>query len=250
MPHGTWHDSTPNLERATWRDTLSDSAFASLNERYGKTEMSRQEVIWDLCEREHYLVKHLHTALQVYVHPLLGKDRQWINGLPTLITRLLDWLDDIFQLHSQIHSTLRQLRSSQYPVILRVAESLRPFIPRLEIYQPYVARLDEVLSMIDSLVRNETNDLGEFIRIQNSSQANISMDMSSYLRLPTKRLGEYLDTFQVSVLGAASSFDDEADDVAENATTYAEHSCRSFTDFLVVPFCNNGRECNVGGEAA
>ena len=192
--------STVNQMKSTWRDTLSQSAFASLCEKHGKTEMQRQEVIWELCESEQVLVKQLHTALQVYVHPLLGKDRTWMNGLPTVITRFLDWLDDIFQLHSQIHSALHQMRSAQYPLMTRVAETLRPFMPRLEVYQPYVARLDEVLSTIENLIRDNSSDLGEFVRIQNASPAASGMDMSSYLRLPTKRLGVYLETFEVSVL--------------------------------------------------
>lgn len=192
---------TSNYQHAnnTWRGTLSESAFASLCERYGKMEMHRQGLIWELCESEQHLVKQLQTALQVYVHPLLGKDRTWMKGLPTLITRFLDWLDDIFQLHSQIHSALHQARSTQYPVILRIAEALRPFIPRLEVYQPYVARLDEVLAMIEGLTRNGSSDFGEFIRIQDATQAAIGMDMALYLRLPTKRLGIYLETFRVGI---------------------------------------------------
>lgn len=120
-----------------------------------------------------------------------------MKGLPTVITRFLDWLDDIFQLHSQIHSALHQMRSSQYPVVMQVAETIRPFMPRLEIYQPYVARLDEVLTTIDGLMRDNSSDLAEFVSMQDANQTASGMNMAAYLRLPTKRLGVYLESFEV-----------------------------------------------------
>ena len=187
-----------NYLKSSWKKTLPSSAYMSLKERYGEQEMLRQEVIWDLCETENTFCKSLRTALKVYVHPLLGKNRTWVSGLPSNFTQLMDWLDDIYQLHAQINSSLRHARSKQYPVILKIAETLRPFVPRLEVYQPFIVRLDEIVDEISSIIEDPQNELGEFFRIQSVNNECNGLSLCSTLWLPLTRLGKFLKYFNVS----------------------------------------------------
>ncbi|KAH8109055.1 hypothetical protein DFH11DRAFT_1731320 [Phellopilus nigrolimitatus] len=205
VPDRPWQKRERDLDRVqsvsgssiktSWRKTLSHSAYVSLLERHGDTEMRRQEVIWELCETEQAFLKSLRTVLEIFVHPLLGKNRTWVIGLPSNVSRLMDWLDDIFQLHAQISSALQHTRSSQYPVVLRVSETLRTFIPRLEVYQPYIVRLDEVVNEIEMMMKDPKSELGEYFRIKSANEECANMTFSSFLWLPLTRLGRYLKHF-------------------------------------------------------
>ncbi|KAI5121536.1 hypothetical protein M0805_002596 [Coniferiporia weirii] len=205
VPDRPWQKRERDLDRiqsaggssikSSWRKMLSRSAYVSLLERHGEEEMRRQEVIWELCETEQAFLKSLRIVLKVFVHPLLLKNRTWVAGLPSNVSRLLDWLDDIFQLHAQISSALQHARSSQYPVVLRIAETLRTFVPKLEVYQPYIVRLDEVVDEIEVMMKDPKNDLGEFFRIQSASEEIAGMTFCSFLWLPLTRLGRYLKHF-------------------------------------------------------
>ena len=193
------HPISAGSAKSSWRKTLSTSAYVSLLEKYGQTEMNRQEVIWRLCESEQVFLKSLRTVLKVFVQPLLGKNRAWVAGLPSSVSRLLDWLEDIFQLHTQISSALQHARSSQYPVVLKFSETLRSFVPRLEVYQPYIVRLDEVIEIIEGMVEDEGSELGEFFKLQSGETECGGMEFSAFLWLPLTRLGRYLKYFNVSL---------------------------------------------------
>ena len=207
VPERPWQKREKDLDRvqtisgssikSSWKKTLSQSAFVSLLDRHGDVEMRRQEVIWELCETEQAFLRSLRTALRTFVNPLLGKNRAWVSGLPSNVSRLFDWLEDIFQLHAQISSALQHARSSQYPVVLRIAETFRAFVPRLEVYQPYIVRLDEVVDEIEQIMRDSTNELGEFFRVQSSGEECGGMSFSAFLWLPLTRLGRYLRYFNV-----------------------------------------------------
>ena len=187
----------PNPLR-TWRSTLPAGAFDSLSERHGTLEMRRQEIIWELCETELAFVKSLRLILRLFVQPLRHEDKSWIAGIPRDVTRLFDWFDDIMHLHSQISSALNAIRSAQYPVVIQVAETLRPFVPRLELHQPYLVRLESVTSAVEAMSKDMLSDFGEFIRIQTASPECESMNLSSFLLKPVQRLMKYPLFFKVS----------------------------------------------------
>ena len=111
--------------------------------------------------------------------------------------KLFDWLDDIVQLHTQISSALHLARSTQYPVVLHIAEHLRPFVPRLELHLPYLARLAGVTEEIDKMARDPESDFGEFIRLQSSNPECESLGLSSFLLKPVQRLMKYPLFFKV-----------------------------------------------------
>ncbi|KAG8905674.1 hypothetical protein FRB99_008447 [Tulasnella sp. 403] len=194
--HAMGHDGPtvvrePPQAPQTWKESLRPDAQRSLLEKYGALEMRRQEVIWELCATEQAFVQSLRTVLRLFVQPLLTKERKWIPGIPGDIAKLFDWLDDIVQLHSQISRTLLEVRSAQYPVVLQVAESLRSFVPCLELHQPYLVRLESVTHAIEGMVHDKSSDLGEFFRLKTALPECGSMPLTSFLLKPAQRLMKY-----------------------------------------------------------
>ncbi|KAF8583695.1 hypothetical protein K439DRAFT_1203085 [Ramaria rubella] len=183
--------TSDSLMIRTWRSTLPLGAYDSLAERHGPSEMRRQEIIWELCETELTFVKSLRLILRLFVQPLRHEDKTWITGVPRDVTRLFDWFDDIMHLHSQISSALHATRATQYPVVIQVAETLRPFVPRLELHQPYLVRLESVTSAVEGMSRDLLSDFGEFVRIQTASPECESMNLPSFLLKPVQRLMKY-----------------------------------------------------------
>ena len=191
------HILDQNPEGRTWRSTLPSSAHRSLLERYGEMEMERQEIIWEICESEEAFVKRLRVVVELFIRPLrLQNSRSWISGVPPDIARLFDWLEDIVNLHSQLFSTLRVARAGQYPLVMRIAEVLRGFVPRLEVHQPYLVRIDEVVAMIKMMTGENGDDFGEFIRIQ-EERACQGWSLETVLLEPVSRLSQYPMRFKV-----------------------------------------------------
>ncbi|KZV98920.1 hypothetical protein EXIGLDRAFT_276172 [Exidia glandulosa HHB12029] len=193
-------ESAPDFanRRRTWRSTIAHAAYDSLLERHGAQEMQRQELIWEICESEQAFVRDMRSVLRTFVQPLRTQDRRWIPGVPNAVMRLFDWLDDIVQLHSQMFSALHAARSKQYPIVTYIAETLRPFVPRLELHQPFLARLDAVSRTIDDLVDNPHNDFGEFVRMQAQLPEWSGATLTSALRRPATHFTSYPSQFQVS----------------------------------------------------
>jgi hypothetical protein len=122
----------------------------------------------------------------------------YISGVPPEIAKLFDWVEDILNLHTHLLSALRRVRETQHPVVERAAEAIRTsFVKRLEVYQPYLAKLVNVAGTIARLVADTTNDFGEFVRIQESAQECDGWSLESLLVDPVTRLGKYPAMFRV-----------------------------------------------------
>lgn len=199
VPQRTHQTKEPSEER-TWRSDLPSAAYVALLGRHGEAEMQRQEVIWQLCETEETFVDRLNTVLRLFILPLrVQNSKTWISGVPTEVARFFDWLEDIANLHSQILSMLQTTRAGQYPVVERIAESLRPFVPRLEVYQPYLVRLVDVASTIGRLMQDNESDFGAFVQIQENAQDCEGWNLERYLVEPVNRLARYPDLIRVSL---------------------------------------------------
>ncbi|GAA5862660.1 hypothetical protein JCM8547_003504 [Rhodosporidiobolus lusitaniae] len=188
--------ATPSLTQSpltgrTWRSTLTDDEFEQLSLSFGTLEMRRQEVVWELCETERSFVNGLRGVIQVFTLPLRTRSGAWIKGVPVPVSRLLDWLDDIVYLHSQISSALDSAREAQYPVIFKLAEAFLPFVARLEVHQPYLVRFESVTRSIDEMTADPDSDFGEFVRMQSSLPECGALSLSSFLLKPVQRLMKY-----------------------------------------------------------
>ena len=185
-------------EQRTWLSTISSSAYHSLLDRYGDVEIKRQQIIWDLCEAERVFVRRLQTFVRLFICPLRMKDSvTWLAGVPTEVARLFDWLEDIINLHAQISSALRAIVSEQYPIVMRIAGRVRSFVSRLEVYQPYVVRLESTTLLIKRLSGESSNDFGEFIRIQQEQDECHGWSVEAFLVEPVNRLVDYPIHFKV-----------------------------------------------------
>lgn len=182
----------------TWRSTIPDALYATLARTYSKTELRRQEVIYELYRTEESFVNGLRGVVRVFSQPLRTPQGRWIAGVPTPIARLLDWLDDIVYLHSQITSILADCRHAQGHVVQKLADVLLDFLPRLEVHQPYLIRFESVTKSIDDMLVRPDSDFGEFVRMQQALPECGSMPLSSFLLKPVQRLMKYPLFFKVS----------------------------------------------------
>ncbi|KAJ7074635.1 hypothetical protein C8F01DRAFT_1101271 [Mycena amicta] len=181
-----------------WQSTLPASVYASVVDRYGTLEIRRQETIHQLIVSEEAFVARLTTTVNLFVIPLrMQNSKQYIAGVPIEIGKLFDWLEDILHLHTQLFAALRRAQETQQPVIERVAESvLGSFTKRLEVYQPYLARLVGVAGTIARLVADNSSDFGEFVRIQESVKGCGGWTLEALLVDPVMRLGGYPAMFR------------------------------------------------------
>lgn len=183
----------------TWRSTVPDQLYTSLTRTHSKNELKRQEVIYELYRTEESFVNGLKGVVRVFSQPLRTPQGRWIAGVPTPIARLLDWLDDIVYLHSQITAILADLRNAQGHLVYRIADQLLDFIPRLEVHQPYLIRFESVTKSIDDMLIRPDSDFGEFVRMQQALPECGAMPLSSFLLKPVQRLMKYFLFFKVSI---------------------------------------------------
>lgn len=202
-----------DTEHVSWQSTIPDATYQALRARFGEVEMQRQENIWNLCESERLFVERLQIAVQTFIRPIrIQASRSWVEGVPPAVARLFDWLEDIFHLHSQIHRALnacrnasRQADNGAYGFVMTVADLMKVFVPRMEIYQGYVVRLGSVLRLVRRVVETgpsgnrlqSESAFGEFVRIQQSKE-ECQWRLERFLILPIERLVEYPAIFHVS----------------------------------------------------
>ena len=83
-------------------------------------------------------------------------------------------------------------------MILRLADALRGFIPRLEIYQPYLARVDDAKSLVDACINDPNDEFGEYIRIRECESGIQGFSLFRFLDEPIIQITGYPDLFLVS----------------------------------------------------
>ncbi|KAG8753887.1 hypothetical protein FRC12_011390 [Ceratobasidium sp. 428] len=185
----------------SWRASLEGSQFGQPEDTFDPMELERQQAIWEFHESEEAYVDNLQLALRLFVQPLRTQNqRQWISGLAPDVMRLFDWLDDITNLHHQLLSALDALRMKNQSFLIGFSDSIRPFIPLMELYQPYVVRVEEVGKHIMAMALDPDSDFGEFIRMQSALPECDQESLEDMLAKPAKRLQDYVDMFQVGFL--------------------------------------------------
>ncbi|KAK4699527.1 hypothetical protein P7C70_g6732, partial [Phenoliferia sp. Uapishka_3] len=191
--------SSPFTTR-TWRSTVPTRDYESLLAQYGRLELRRQEVIWELCETERSFVTGLRGVTRVFSVPLRTPEGAWIKGVPAPVSRLLDWLDDILAVHNRISEALQHAIETnctpRYPLVTRIADVLLPYVTQLEVHQPYLVRFETVTKSIDSMTADSTSDFGEFVRMQSRLPDCGALSLSSFLLKPVQRLMKYPLFFQ------------------------------------------------------
>lgn len=163
-------------------------------------ETLRQELIVEFHETQKAFVGRLQVFLRFFILPLrIQNTKTWISGVPSEVAHFLDWLEDIMVLHKQILSSLESACATQYPIVKRVAESIRTLIPRLEVYQPYLVKFASVMSLVDQLMQDEGSDFGEFVNIQERVPDCDGWKFGRFLAEPVNRLVKLPEFFTVRV---------------------------------------------------
>ncbi|KAJ7577970.1 hypothetical protein C8J56DRAFT_1060654 [Mycena floridula] len=187
-------EKQPGLPDGSWAAGLSHDDYTALAGRHGTLEIQRQETIWELCRSEAAFVGRVSSIVNNFILPLRVQDsKKWISGVPVDIANLLDWLEDIINLHTQILAKLEGIHTTQNLFVERVAGELRALVPRLEIYQPYLVSVDHAVSLVSQMSQDRTSDFGEFVRIQGSGGDRI---LEKLLMEPAKRLTDYRTLFR------------------------------------------------------
>ncbi|KAJ7086437.1 Dbl homology domain-containing protein [Mycena belliarum] len=199
-PDGENQEQSPTDDPGAdgWRQTLPPKTYAAIVHRCGPLEIHRQEAIHALCVTEESFVARLRNTINLFILPLRLQDSKcYISGVPSEIAKLFDWFEDILNLHMQLLSALCSVQDTQHPVVDRVAEAIRgSFVKRLEVYQPYLARLVNVAGVIARLVADLTSDFGEFVRIQEGVRECQGWTLEGLLVDPVTRLGRYPEMFR------------------------------------------------------
>ena len=169
---------------------------------------TREAVIQEIFETEENLLRLLHICMRQFVLPLrIESSRSWITGVPRNVARLLDWFDDIVNLHEQIYQSLCLARDTQSSTTDRVSESLRCFVLKAEVYQPYLIRLPDVSEEISLLMAGSgESDFGQFVNLQEQTSECDGWTFRSLLMLPVHRLSAYQTLFSVGLSLLLSSF--------------------------------------------
>jgi hypothetical protein len=169
--------------------------------------MQRQEVIFEICHTEAFFVQRLRTVLRLFIRPLRAQDTStWISGVPGTIARLFDWFEDIMNLHVEINTELRNVRSDHQTVVERFAGMLRKFVPRFEVYQPYITRVEGVLGQLrgegDDDADGNLANFREFVGIQEREEDCEGWSLQNLLLEPIHRLTKCTEMFQVGCIHA------------------------------------------------
>ncbi|KAJ3824333.1 hypothetical protein F5880DRAFT_1560595 [Lentinula raphanica] len=190
---------------SSWRSLVGLERYRSFLDSYGELELQRQEVIWDLSTAETVFVDRLSCVVNLFIIPLrVHTTKTWISGVPLEIAKVLDWLEDIINLHTQIRDTLQSFQTPESPFAgsqtkghdeVAVAYALCACVHKLEIYQPYLVKLSGVLEMLHRLVKDGGSDFGEFVRMQEKSQ-ECRMSFADMLQEPANRIVAYPALFR------------------------------------------------------
>lgn len=158
-------------------------------------EKERVALIRDFIAAEEEFVARTRIFIEHFILPLrLQKSRRWVQGVPPRAARLLDWFEDIANLHALMLAALRNPPPSvssqqQYQPSL---VPLRSFLPRLELYQPYIVTFVAVAGE----VRRDESDFGEFVGLQEGERECAGWDLERFLAEPVNRLAAYPGSFR------------------------------------------------------
>ncbi|CAL1702652.1 unnamed protein product [Somion occarium] len=181
------------------RSVMHPATYDALLAKHGPMEMRRQDTIFELSSSEATFVRRLRVTVRRFILPLRQKDsKAWIPGVPMPISRLFDWLEDIVNLHVGLGEVLVTSGDSWKAgdIVFKVAEAVRTFVPRFEVYQPYLMRVDRVTEMLGQAVVNAADEFGEYVRLREQGAGRDEWTLVELLQEPVNRLASYPAIFQ------------------------------------------------------
>ena len=183
-----------------WRYTLPRDVYRSLSKQYGTMEMERQEVIYNFFQTEKTFVQSARHVIRTFFLPLRARDsRTWLPGLPADVARLFDWLEDIVNLHVAVVRALAGVVAvwKTGGIVSRVGGTLRAFVPQLEIYMPYLVKLESVRETLRWHAEKDRGELGEYLRMRERDRVEGEWTLDRLLEEPVARIAKYIEVYQV-----------------------------------------------------
>jgi hypothetical protein len=188
-----------------WRTAISDREYRHILETWGSTEVHRQQLIWELCQTETAFLDSLNVVLDLFISPLMdeSQDGRWVDGVPKTVQELFTDLDQIAHFHSEIvmamsYNRMCEKKRHKAPVVIKFADTMSAFVPRLRIYERYLVCFERVSQQIDRLSLDPADQFGSFVRMQSHAAGFGAMSLTSYLLKPIQRLMKYPLFFRVS----------------------------------------------------
>ncbi|GJE93612.1 RhoGEF domain-containing protein [Phanerochaete sordida] len=161
--------------------------------------MDRQGMIHHyVCAHSDFLLR-LRAIVRIFVVPLRRKhSKVWLPGVPKELARLFDWLEDIVNLHGSIADKLEEATAPWHSgdIVRGFARVLRGFVPRFEVYQPYIVRVDEARTILDDCVVSRDDEFGEFLRLREALPDCGGHSLADLLLEPVEHLYGSVDAFK------------------------------------------------------
>ncbi|EPQ53295.1 hypothetical protein GLOTRDRAFT_131563 [Gloeophyllum trabeum ATCC 11539] len=162
-----------------------------------EVDIRREVILSDLRNSEEAFLDLVRPIVTFFVQPLRNhSSRSWVQGVPTEVAPFFDWFEDIVNLHTQFLGILRSLEESRSNGLQRMCQTILRFVPKLEIYQPYLAQVESAVSLIDRMAHDRGNDFGVFIRMQRKHAGLSTSSFKKTIFKPRERLHTYIGDFQ------------------------------------------------------
>lgn len=175
-------------------------------EQEDATEAQRQALITEIHGAESAFVARLQVFVQLFIRPLrVQNSKDWIVGVPSEVARLFDWLEDIVVLHTQLLAVLQAQQQHKRKTKHKhkqthnatIVEAIRALVPRLEVYQPYLVKLMDVVTLIEGLMQGAESDFGEYVRLQEAAPECAGWTCQNFLVEPVNILAKFPEWFTV-----------------------------------------------------
>ena len=184
----------------SWRSMLRPATYERLVATHGQAELDRQELIYRLCTTHSEFVRRIRSIVDIFIVPLRRKhSKVWLPGVPKEVSNLFDWLEDIWNLHRILDDSLRSATEvwQAGEIVVDIARLLRTFVPRMEIYQPYLVRVEDIQHVLPDGAVSRDDEFGQFVQLRQTYEECESKTLAELLMLPVHHLYSTVDSYKV-----------------------------------------------------
>ncbi|KIP05064.1 hypothetical protein PHLGIDRAFT_120165 [Phlebiopsis gigantea 11061_1 CR5-6] len=182
----------------SWRSMLHPATYERLVATHGQAEIKRQELIYRLCSAHSEFVRRLRSIVAIFIVPLRREhSKVWLPGVPKEVSNLFDWLEDIWNFHRALEDSLRSATKAWQAgqIIVDIARVFRTFVPRLEIYQPYLVRVEDIQHVLTDRAAAKGDEFGQFVQLRQHEECE-GQTLAELLMLPVHHLYSAVDNYK------------------------------------------------------
>ena len=168
-----------------WLETLEEPQAVVL-ERLGKTEVKRQEAIYEFTSSEALYAADLQNVVKVYLLPMLTL--KLIS--PEEQQAIFSNLPQLAEVHQQLAASLTAARSPTEG-LAAIADLLLAWLPNLQLYGEYCANQAYAKHMLETKQRMNNQILHDLLESASNLKLSRRMDLWTFLDAPRRRLQRY-----------------------------------------------------------